>query len=453
MSSVPRVVLALAMLVLAGCTGAPPPTSPAPTAPPPAAPAPASPPPPPPPPAEPAFEVWLVDQADTASDGGGMLHVYRSSDLAAGAASARAEEHDLGGAARDLCLNQTGSAPRRPHMLVFSGPHAVLAFVASGHVLFLDAATRAPAGCVDVGAQAHAAFAAPDGSAVLVANQNGKLLQRIRVNDTPPAFTLDDAATLNLTACATPTGAPCEAPDLRPDNAPICPVLDRSGRWAFVTLRGGGLFVVDAQATPMRVVAEYDHAAIHPNGCGGVEAGGTMYVTSGGGTAANPLEADLYAIPLAALPPASPAANTPAPRLVFRQDDRPADLHGAFLTPDGRWLWLGDRNGNRLLVVDARNGTLAGEVALAGNLSGDPAPDLMDVAPGGRWAFAALRGPAPLTGNAPAVNNSVGATPGLAVFRIVDGGRAAEFAGLAAVSRIVNGTQVADPHAVRVRAV
>ena len=47
--------------------------------------------------------------------------------------------------------------------------------------------------------------------------------------------------------------------------------IDSSSRLAFVTLRGGGLFVLDSRATPMRIVAEYDEATIHGNGCGGVE--------------------------------------------------------------------------------------------------------------------------------------------------------------------------------------
>ena len=41
----------------------------------------------------------------------------------------------------------------------------------------------------------------------------------------------------------------------------------RASRYVFVTLRGGGLFIVDAKATPMQIVAEYDIDTVHPNGC------------------------------------------------------------------------------------------------------------------------------------------------------------------------------------------
>src|SRR3712207_7673937 len=48
------------------------------------------------------------------------------------------------------------------------------------------------------------------------------------------------------------------------------------------TLRGGGLFVVNARTTPMSIVGEYDKATVRGNGCGGIEAGGHMYINSGG---------------------------------------------------------------------------------------------------------------------------------------------------------------------------
>ena len=46
--------------------------------------------------------------------------------------------------------------------------------------------------------------------------------------------------------------------NVRPDNAPILVVPDATGTLAFVTLRGGGLFVVDPTTTPMEILAEYD---------------------------------------------------------------------------------------------------------------------------------------------------------------------------------------------------
>lgn len=400
-------------------------------------------------------EVWAIDQADTRPDGGGTVYIYRGSDLAGKAAGkAEPEVIDLGGAARDLCLATTGTAPRRAHMLLFnaSSTHAIISFVATGHVLFLDAATRAPVGCVDVGAQAHAAFPSPDESYVVVANQNGKLLQRITTDYATDTFVLDGDATLDLAGCTTPSGFACEDPVLRPDNAPICPIIDATSRFTFVTLRGGGMFVVDSQSTPMAIVAEYDRATVHPNGCGGVEAAGKMYVNSGGGTPANPLEADLYAFPMTGLSLSPNPPNQPAPTLVFSHDDRGfVDSHGSVLAGPKRYLWVADRAANRIVVVDTGTDGVVREIPLAGTVSSDPAPDLLDVAPAGNRVYASLRGPNPLTANAPGVDNAVGTTPGVGVVRVQQGGGDGTFQSVARISNVEDGVERADIHALRVR--
>ena len=100
------------------------------------------------------YEVWIMDQSDTTSDGGGTLYIYRGKELEReDPQSATPEVIDLGGAARDLCLAESGTAPRRPHMLFFNKDHthAIISFVATGHILFMDANTRVPLACIDVG--------------------------------------------------------------------------------------------------------------------------------------------------------------------------------------------------------------------------------------------------------------------------------------------------------------
>lgn len=404
---------------------------------------------------EAGYEVWVIDQSDTTPDGGGTLHIYPGDALGGqDAATAAHEVIDLGGEARSLCLAQTGTAPRRPHMLAFNAAqsHAILAFVATGHVLFMDAAARMPIACLDVGAQAHAAFPAPDETYVVVANQNGKLLQRIHTDYATSTFTLDAAATLDLATCVTPNGALCQDPVLRPDNAPICPVIDATSTLTFVTLRGGGLFVVDSTTTPMAIVAEYDKVTVHPNGCGGVETAGKMYINSGGGTAANPLEANLYAFPVSGYSTAPNPLNTPAPILVFSHDDRGfVDSHGAVLTRQDRFLWVADRAANRIVVVDTASDSVVGEIDLVGPRSADPAPDLMAISPAGNRVFLTLRGPNPLTANVPGVNNAVGATPGLGIVRVEQGGRWGVLLAIAPITLVVEGVERADPHGLAVR--
>lgn len=348
------------------------------------------------------YEVWAIDQSNTTgTTSGGTLYVYDGPSLHRRAEDATPERIDLGGAAQALCLAQTGTAPVRPHMILFNAAqsHAILSFVASGHVLFLDAPTRRPLACIDVGVQAHAAFPSPDESYVVVANQNGKLLQRIATDYATNTFTIEPAATLDLASGTTPSGAARQDPALRPDNAPICPLVDSSSRFTFVTLRGGGLFVVDSRATPMAIVAEYDRATVHGNGCGGLETAGKMYVNSGGGTAANLSEFDVYSFRVADFSTTQSPPNTPAPNLVVSQDDREhTDSHGMVLTKHGR-LWVADRAGNRIVVIETATDELVGEFSLVGRVSDDPSPDLQVMSPSGNRVYVTLRGRLPLSGD------------------------------------------------------
>jgi hypothetical protein len=283
---------------------------------------------------------------------------------------------------------------------------------------------------------------------VTVANQNGKLFERILTNYRTGLFTHDTAATLNLALCTTPNGLPCQSPALRPDNAPICPIPESTSRFTFVTLRGGGLFVVDSRSTPMRIVGEYDTSTIHGNGCLGAEVPGKMYIDSGGGTAANLHQADLYAFPVDGYSALNPP-NTPAPKLVFSDPSEEADAHGAALTKHSRYLWIADRGRNFLWVVDTESDLIVNEIHLAGAVSDDPTPDLLAVSPNGSHAFMSLRGPIPLTAD-PHV--STGSTPGVGVLKVTENGRNAKFEGVAPMSNIdPQGVERADAHAMVIR--
>ena len=244
--------------------------------------------------AETPYEVWAIDQSNSPGQiYGGTVYIYDGKDLERGhwAAKAAPERIDLGSAAASLCMARTGANPVRPHMIAMnaSQTHAIISFVASGHVLIMDAPARTPLDCIrtSVGAggarQVHFAIPSPDESYIAVANQNGKLFERIDTDYASNIFTLNPAAAMDLAGCTTPNGLLCQDTTLRPDNAPICPIIESTSRYVFVTLRGGGLFVVDATRTPMQIVAEYDVNTVHPNGCLGVQVGSKMYVDSGGG--------------------------------------------------------------------------------------------------------------------------------------------------------------------------
>ena len=409
--------------------------------------------------AKPSYEVWAIDQSNSSGKAyGGTLYIYDGADLERGHAAADAvpEKIDLGGAAAALCLAKTGANPVRPHMLAINARQnrAIVSFVASGHVLILDAAARTPVECIrtSVGAggarQVHFAIPSPDETYIAVANQNGKLFERINTDYANDSYTLDTAAGIDLANCTTPNGAPCQSAALRPDNAPICPIIESSSRYTFVTLRGGGLFVVDAKQTPMKIVAEYDMATVHPNGCLGAQVGAKMYVDSGGGTASHLFGADIYAFPVSGFSPTNPP-NIPLPRVVLSDTAAEADAHGATLTKHQRQLWVADRGRNFIWVIDTASDQLVNQIPLAGALSADPTPDLLATSPNGSHVFMSLRGPNPLTAD-PHV--STGTMPGVGVIKVLEGGRGGVFEGLARASNVdAAGVERADVHALSIR--
>ena len=417
-----------------------------------------------------AYEVWTADQADTRAGApgyGGKLHIYDGRKLERDAARAKPKTIDLGGKASDLCKQRTGAYPTRPHMIVFNGAErlgeatdAAIAFVVSGHVLFMDTETRKPIDCIRTtpGApdangkptqQAHAAWPTPDQKHLIVANQNGKKLERIRTDYANDEFVLEKDATLSLYEGTTPSGRPKQDPSTRPDNAPICPRTTEDGRLTFVTLRGGGMFVVDhnTQGAPMRIVAEYDRHQVDDNGCGEFQAGDKMYVNSGAGAPGDPDGHDVYSFDLDKFGSKPNPPNTPEAKLVYtRAGD--VDAHAVSNSDQGsRYLWWGDRTQNDVTVVDTRDDEVVNRFSLVGDFATDPAPDLFDLSPNGEYMFASLRGPAPLSGGHDAIGNS----PGVGVIEVRRGGTHGGLVGVApAPAAVLRGVQP-DPHGIRVR--
>ena len=390
----------------------------------------------------PAYEVWALDQSDSSKDGGGTLYIYDGAALAADAKNAKAEAVDLGGKFAEACKDVPGGFPKRPHMLFFTkdGKYALLSYVATGHVVFIDAASRAPIGCVSLGKNAHAAWPTANGKMAIGANIAEKKMVRIKPDYANNKFTITDTVAL---AALEP---------ILPDAAPICPVTENTSQFVFVTPRGGGLAVYDITATPMFLTGTIPPAAVRPAGCGGVQIGATMYLNSGGGWPATPLNHDVYAFGVGALP------QMTVPTRIGGRDG--GDSHG-MVGIGGKYLWSGDRHLNLVDVYDTSNGNIkVGTITLAGDVSKDPAPDLMDAAPDGSYVFIALRGPNPLTGNHKDANNAVGSTPGVGVIKVEGGGKSGKLVSIAPISRMAeekdkDGNMVkkekGDPHGIQVR--
>lgn len=383
------------------------------------------------------YEVWLTDQSDTAKDSGGFLHIYDGAQLAANPSAAKPTQTiDFSGELGKFCEDATKKPVRRPHMLFFNAKqdHAIISFL-SGHVLFMDAATKKADACLSMGKNVHAAWPTPDQKMAIAANIAEKKFIRIRTDYAGHKFGFDpEQDVLNLTAW--------EGGE-RPDTSPICPITESSSRYAFVTLRGGGLLVVDVTVTPMKVVATLDNNQVHPAGCGGIEVGGTMYINSGGGWPVAPLSYDVYALDMTNLPKSVSA------RLISQRDERFADSHG--MAAVGRYIWSADRAGNNVEIIDTLSNLSVGSVNLVTDANGDPAPDLMDTAPDGQYVFVGLRGPAPLTGNDKTVNNAKGTIPGVGVIHVDAGGRVGHYKGQAAITNMKDGKETADTHGIAVR--
>jgi len=405
------------------------------------------------------YEVWAIDQSNSPGKTfGGTLYIYDGDDLERGRGVVEAvpEVIDLSAEASALCLARTGVNPVRPHMIAVnaSQSHAIVSFLATGHVLILNARTRTPVECIraSVGAggarQVRSAIPSPDETYIAVANQNGKLFERIDTNYSANAFVLHAGATINLVTCVTPNGVPCQDPGTRPDNAPISPIVESTSRYVFLTLRGGGLFVVDAKSTPMQIVAEYDVDTIHPNGHLGIQVDQKMYVDSGGGTATHLFGADVYAFPVTGFSFLNPP-SVPAPEVVLSDPSEGADAHGATLTKRRGQLWIADRGRNFIWVIDTRTDEVVNEIPLTGPISDDPTPDLLATSPDGSHVFMSLRGPNPLTADP---NVSTGSTPGIGVIRVGQGRRGGTFEALAPVTNVdQDGVERADVHALTIR--
>lgn len=430
-------------------------------------------------------EIWLLDQSNTYDsdsngtlDSGGYLHIYKGEDFAgAGVAQPAVESIDIGGSIAAAVKANTGSAPVRPHYISFNpaGTHAVITYVATGHLIIIKAATRELVYSVDLGTQAHAANVSPAGDYILVANQNGKLVQRIDADFPNDTFALDNTVTLDLATGLTPAGAPRQSPETRPDNAAVITFPEQAdGELAFVTLRGGGAFVVNARSNPIKIVAEYTKDTVEPAGLIAVQSPvreairSKLYFNSGGGGASElGHQAVLYTLNWNDFDPhpATPlAADTPAPKVVFdfgtlapgaATEARPSpvtDSHGIqFTKPHASYLWAVDRADNKIIVVDPVTDQIVNRINLVSRASADPAPDLVRFSPDGTRAYASLRGLVPLSGNNATVNNAKGSSPGLAVLEVTKNGREGKLLRVLRTFNKVSGAETSDPHGIHIR--
>lgn len=241
----------------------------------------------------------------------------------------------------------------------------------------------------------HMSFWSPDGTKLLIANLGAKLVERIDYDRATDTFTFNKAATLDLVGgrdltalpamadstlpagrvsghysnhqtIYTPSGALKEGPG-RPNNVAVCTALSSTNQHAYITLGGGGLFVVDITTEPMAIVAEYTNDVIVPAGCGGMEGAGFMYLNSG--VPASPAGADdsvfvMYQAPLDYPDGTNPNTIPNQPPIVKFYEEvsrgltspemlaRRRDAHGTMISHSHRFLYQLDRIQNIMEVFD-----------------------------------------------------------------------------------------------------
>ena len=381
----------------------------------------------------PSYELWVVDQAETTPTGGGTLYVYKGADLK-GATPAPAYTVNLGEAA----LGVGDGVGKHGHSIAFNPAmtHAVISYVDSGHVQVIRASDRKVVASIKMTGSAagpaapHASAVTPTGDAIIVANQGGKRLQRISADFKNDVYRLDSAADLDLSLL--------EDAD-HPGNLPVIPVFTPDGRYVYVPMRGGGSYVIDYQATPMKTVATLGKSAIGPQSCCATFLKDTIWTTAQGGATTTTTSFNLYQV--------SGLRDKPVAKKILSRTGS-VESHSVILV--GQYLWVADRFANTLDIVDQTGDARTMSLA-SGPLAGrDPAPDIMASSPDESTVFVALRGKTPLTSNIKGLDNAVGDVGGFAILTVKDGGRDAAVSSLVSLP-LAAGASVVDPHGLRIR--
>ena len=248
----------------------------------------------------------------------------------------------------------------------------------------------------------------------------------------------------------------------RPNNVIVCPIPSTNDN-AYVTMGGGGLLVTDLASTPMAIVGEYGNQVINGAGCGGGQVDDEMWINAGvsaSGAGATWSTFTMYTLDDTAYDSAN-GENLPTPTVVFSDAGNTAtggnqdstivdnttgqlpgvttrrDAHGIAVTETGfvhnvdriqnvvevfdgsdySWttydLTSADGQGNGVGPCDAKS--VSDDAGLPAN---DPAPDLLERTPDGKYLAIALRGPAPVS----VKHSAQGSCPGVGIVELLDNG-------------------------------
>ncbi|TBR60691.1 hypothetical protein B4U84_07505 [Westiellopsis prolifica IICB1] len=427
-----------------------------------------------------------------------------------------------------------------------------------GYVGIIDGRTKGAVALFRVtrtntGRSVHMSFWNSDGSALLLANLDGKVLERIDITRNRRgdiiAATFNKSASLGVGKSITIEedakvylGKNGQGKDLigsivgsydnadfsdltpnsnckengcnqnpislggRTNNVIICPIVSNRDH-AYITFGGGGLLIANTKTTPMTILGEYDNQVVNGAGCGGVQVGNNMWLNAGVSTSAAGATQStftMYTIDDAGFGSTPNAPNIPQPVLVYKDATNTAtigniegspnpnntgqlpgittrrDAHGMTQTLTYSHVHNTDRIQNKVEVFNTKtlerttydltsadgegNGVGSCATASVTDDSGlplnDPAPDLIENTPDGKYLVVALRGPIPVT----VTHSGQGSCPGIGIIKLTKNGSHGRLVGVLRTTNTVDtapvdaaggyayiGNEHSDIHGVSVR--
>jgi len=114
----------------------------------------------------------------------------------------------------------------------------------------------------------------------------------------------------------------------RENNVIVCPIVSDNDN-AYITFGGGGLLIADTTATPMAITGEYDNQVVNGAGCGGVQVGDSMWLNAGasaGDAGATQSTFTMYTIDDTGFGAGANSPNTPAPIEVYKDPTNTATI-------------------------------------------------------------------------------------------------------------------------------
>ena len=289
-------------------------------------------------------------------------------------------------------------ATSKPHMVLFS-PDFKYAYVANvgsapktNNILVISAADRKIVATLPSGPSTHAVTPSHDGARAWATSVGSDTLIEVLADPAKGEFKLGREI---------PVG---DGPGGMKDR-PICAFFTADSKKVYVTNGGdpsaldplstGSISVIDVASG--KQTKQINNVGQEACGLALSKDGGKIYINIGG-------YVNTYYV-----------INTKTDAVLTQGNTAGFDSHGTRITPDGKELWLANRQSNNIVILDTATDAIIAKIDNAGDR-----PDLLEFSPDGSLAFATLRGQAVTK----TIHDVTGKEPGLAVFNVKERKRA-----------------------------